>query len=111
MSLVISCIVLTGNLSPARLVTGICIMLYVTVVVRRFAMPYVMVATVVVDIWSAASVMVVPSRVVAPVPWRVPAYITRSPPVVENVRTYCVCRNNHIVRTIDIRIANYCDCS
>lgn len=111
MSLVVPCIVLTGNLSPARLVTDICIMLYVAVVVRRFAMPNVMVATVVVDIWSTASVMVVPSRVVAPVPWRVPAYISRSPPIVEYVRTYCVCRNNHIVRTVDIRIANYCDCS
>ncbi len=109
MSLVIACIILTGNFGTARFVTGVCIMLDVAVVVRWLAMPYMVVATMVVDIWSAAPIVIVPSRVVAPVPRRMPADIPRSPPIVEDVWAYNISRNNDIVRTINVRVANYCD--
>ena len=82
---------------------------YLSCVTERAAVVVVMigVATMPIPVMCPASVCVPPSRPIAPVPRRMPCIpCVRPEPIVDD-RTIDVNRLYHVVRTIDILVANY----
>ena len=82
---------------------------YLSCLTERAAVVVVMigVATMPIPVMCPASMCVPPSRPIAPVPRRMPCVpYVRPEPVVDN-RTIDIYRLDHVVRTIDILVANY----
>ncbi len=79
-----------------------------TVICRNIlrAMPYVVNYSVVIDVNSAASVVVVPRREVVPVPRRVPAYIRWTHPPVVQSESVSVVWSEVVVRPVDVWVTD-----